>query len=682
MARLSGRALVFPGLAALPLAALLVSRLLPAHGAGLAFRLAAASACVLLLPGALVVRVLRWPTELGVAIAAAFAWSVALVLPALALTFVFDGTIDLTIVLLGGISALALGAGLWRRGGGGAFERADTVSVGGAALLGAAIGGMLWWSERTIRGDALFHLARVRKLDALTLHSLHTVDEFKDGGLHPGYAVPLWHAALALVARLADVDPAQVVLHLSAILAPLAVVLAYAAGSALFRSWAGGVATAVAQAGLVGFGRRASLFAPLALPATAARMLLVPALFAVVFAAITRRSAVLLGSAGVAALAVAVVHPTYAIYAALVLGGFFGARFLLALGERAEHVRLASVLAAAAAPVVAFALWLWPIVTETASHTPHAAEKARALALYAHQLRVSGGAYSVAPEFVSRGGPLVGAALLCVPLAVLAARRRWAALVLGGTLALLTIALLRPLFTAFGDLMSISQAVRIAAFLPLAFALAGAAALAGGLRAAGVALALAAGVLLQLLYPNGFPHRPLDLGPAWPTWIAWGGAAVAVVLGLTLLRGRAPRFPALWTAAAAVAFVAPAAVDAARDLHRDPVDPNRLSGGLVQALRTEVRPGDVVFADGQTGYRIAAYAPVYVSAVLPRQAADTDANRPYRRFADARRFFRTRELAIPRRYHARWIVVERGTRVGPLPLHRVYSDSRYTLYRL
>src|SRR5205823_3633511 len=86
--------------------------------------------------------------------------------------------------------------------------RRGVCAVLSVALLGVAVAGIVWWSERTIRGDALFHLARIRKLDALaTLHSLHTVDEFKDGGLHPGYAFPLWHAAMALVARLADVDP-------------------------------------------------------------------------------------------------------------------------------------------------------------------------------------------------------------------------------------------------------------------------------------------------------------------------------------------------------------------------------------------------------------------------------------------------------------------------------------------
>ena len=39
------------------------------------------------------------------------------------------------------------------------------------------------------------------------------MNEFADGGLHPGYAFPLWQAFLALIAKVAFVDPSKVVLH-------------------------------------------------------------------------------------------------------------------------------------------------------------------------------------------------------------------------------------------------------------------------------------------------------------------------------------------------------------------------------------------------------------------------------------------------------------------------------------
>ena len=62
----------------------------------------------------------------------------------------------------------------------------------GMLALGLVAGISLWWVSR-YDGDAFFHLARVQKLLALHDLSLRSVDEFKDGGLHPGYAFPLWH---------------------------------------------------------------------------------------------------------------------------------------------------------------------------------------------------------------------------------------------------------------------------------------------------------------------------------------------------------------------------------------------------------------------------------------------------------------------------------------------------------
>ena len=97
------------------------------------------------------------------------------------------------------------------------------------------LGLLLWHVAGEIGGDGLFHLARVRKLLELGNLHLSTVNEFADGGLHPGYAFPLWHAFLALVAKVAFADPAEVVLHEPTVLAPLAVLVAYEAGYAIFR---------------------------------------------------------------------------------------------------------------------------------------------------------------------------------------------------------------------------------------------------------------------------------------------------------------------------------------------------------------------------------------------------------------------------------------------------------------
>ena len=98
----------------------------------------------------------------------------------------------------------------------------------------------LWYVAGVVHGDALFHLGRVRKLDELGSLHVRSVDEFANGGLHPGYAFPLWHGFLALVAKLAGVDPTKVVLHEPSAIAPVAFAAVYEAGVALFRStWLG-----------------------------------------------------------------------------------------------------------------------------------------------------------------------------------------------------------------------------------------------------------------------------------------------------------------------------------------------------------------------------------------------------------------------------------------------------------
>src|SRR5262249_58674498 len=121
--------------------------------------------------------------------------------------------------------------------------------------------------------------------------------------------------------------------------------------------------------------------------------------------------------------------------------------------------------------------WLLPLVGETASYSPGTAELRRSLARYGDELHVESlHRYALRPEVVSRSGAVAVAALAAVPLAALAGRQRWAAFVLGGTLAVLGIELLVWVFPHFADAVSVSQARRAAGFVPIAFALAGGAA--------------------------------------------------------------------------------------------------------------------------------------------------------------------------------------------------------------
>ena len=288
-------------------------RLLPAEGLGLALRLAVPAALVLLLPGLLVVTRVGAPSD-AAALPAALAWSLAILFAALVVTFLVGASSNLT---LGLVAAVSVGVALLPdRSAVERPARSDLFAPAGVALAGAVFGVAVWLAAGPLRGDALFHLARARKLVELPeLDSLRALSEFPDGGIHPGYALPLWHAVLALVARLGGVDVTDVVLGLSAVLTPLALVLAYAAGATLFRSWVGGVATAIAQVGVVQFaGENVSSFKLLALPVAASILLLVPALLALVFSFVASGERGTLLAVAAAALVLAVVHPTYALF--------------------------------------------------------------------------------------------------------------------------------------------------------------------------------------------------------------------------------------------------------------------------------------------------------------------------------------------------------------------------------
>jgi hypothetical protein len=367
---------------------------------------------------------------------------------------------------------------------------------------------------------------------------------------------------------------------------------------------------------------------------------------------------------------------------ALPLAGYLVARAVLA---RRDIVWGSAALAAVVVPTIGVALWLRPIAEDTASVDPSREELHRALQHYEGQLDVfSDDRYRIAPEVFGRSGAIAVAALLALPLAGLAAKRRWAALVLGGSLAVLAVMLLPELFTRFSDVVSLSQSRRAAGFVPFAFVVAGASAVLARLLAWGaLPVALGTGIALQLVYPGDFGYTLQEGGPAIATWIALVGGGAALVAGIFLPR----RFAELdrrcvIAAAAAVLVAVPVAVHGFANWDKRETTGVQLTGGLVRALRTEVPKGAVVFSDVETSYRIAALAPVYVANSPPGHVADTKKNRPYKRRADERRFFRSGNLRIPRRYGATWLVVNHARHKLRFHLKRVFHDARYDLYRL
>jgi len=627
---------------------------------------------VLLLPGALVGR------ALGVrSMAGTLAWSLALIFVALAATFAAGSSLTLTLVLLlaAGLAALRFGRRVSRP------ERIPGRRW--VFVAGAALGLLLWHVAGNIGGDGLFHLARVQKLDAFGSLSLDAVNEFADGGLHPGYAFPLWHGFLALVARVGFLDPADVVLHEASVLAPVALLVAYEAGWALFRRVGPAAAVVLGAVGVTALAPdHGGAYTALGLPATASRQILLPAALALALAYVEKPSRGLLASVAAAGLVLAVVHPTYAIFLWLPFAGFLLVRSLV---ERREARRIATALAALVVPAAAYLAWLLPVVRDTRSHAPSGEELQRAFRQYAGQLDVfSDTSYRLVPEVFGRAGAIAVAALLFVPLAGFAFRRRWAAYVLGGFLTVAAVMLVPQLFVLFSDLVSISQSRRAAGFWPLAFAFAGGfVVLAALLRALVLPAALVGGVALQLIYPGEFSYRLEDGGPALVTWLAVGGGVVALALGLVFRKHKGPLERPELAGWAAALFILPIGIQAAANWSpSDARRPSSLTEGLLEALREDVPRGDVVYSDPETSYEIAARVPVYIAVAPPGHVADTEENRPYKRRDEARSFFESGDAEIPRRAGADWLVVDRQQYDVTPQLDSVYRDGRYTLYVL
>jgi hypothetical protein len=316
-------------------------------------------------------------------------------------------------------------------------------------------------------------------------------------------------------------------------------------------------------------------------------------------------------------------------------------------------------------------LWLRPVVDETVSRSA----VSQGIRQYRTDLVVhSQTSYHLAAGVPSRTGAIAIAALVLAPLAVLAGRRRWAALVLGGTALLLALELSSFLFPHFSHLVSLSQSRRAAGFVPLSVAFAGGLAVLP--RLAALPAALVAGVALERAWPGDFELRLAHGGPGWVAWWALFGSLAAIVV-VAVRRGDRTR-PAVLAAAL---FVLPVAIHGFA--HWDAAsshDAHALTPGLVHFLRTDVPKGAVVYADLETSYRIGAYAPVYVANGPPTHVADTKANDPYARRADLQRFLRGDEH-VTQKYGAQWLVLRRGefkAAQGQL----VYRDQRFRAFRL
>jgi hypothetical protein len=666
-----------------------ISRLLPETGFGLWVRLAAAT-LVVLFPGTLVARCLGQRSA-----AAALAASVTLVGGGLALTFALGASLNVTLAFELAAGALAFAWSLTGRQPEGVRLPGGARFMRGILLVaGVGLGAGIWFVQGAFTGDVFFHLGRMRKLDSLGSLSLHNVGEFAHAGLHPGYAFPVWHAWLALVARLAGVDPSSVAAHESSILAPLALVLFFEMGWAIFRST--GLAFAVVL-GQLAF----KVFAPghggvyrfLWQPGSVATQLLVPAAVVFFFHFVRKPTwpvAVMLAATSGS---IALVHPTYALFLAIPLGAFVVARALLTRGADLRNGLIAFFVFGL--PMTLAFLWLRPVVDQTIPISPNPAQLRQNLHHYRADLVVHSLArYSLAPARIDRNGAVTVIALLLVPLAFFARRRRWSALVLGGTVAVLGIELWPLVFPHFSNAVSLSQSRRASGFIPFAVAVAGGTAIVSRFsRTLALSGALAFGIWLQVAYTGDFGLRAPRTEPAWVVWIALYGGIASLVLGALLAwrrRADQPKVPArvrgFTTGLAVFLFVLPVAVHGLS--HWTPErkhDRDALTPGLIHFLQHDVPARSVIFSDLATSYRAIAFAPVYAVAVPPTHAANTYPNELAKRRRAVLRFFTHPSLEEPQAWHAQWLVL---TRSGPVQaiesdgLRPAYEDDKFLAFRV
>jgi len=677
---------------------LVITRAVPAHGFGVLLRLAVAALLVLLLPGALVQRAVGTPpVPGGVAVGGALVWSLVAIFAAQTITFVVRGSIVTTIGVLLAISTAATLFAFRHRDnprGRGTLRPDPTLLL--SMGVGLAVGAFFLWSPPPVIHDAVEHLSRTRKLAELPAFSGVGASElFRDAKLHPGYAFPLWHTALAAVARIGGLDP-QVVIQLGVvILAPLALVIVHGATVSLTKSRSAGLAAALVQAAWAGpNGYRSGLFSIITGPGNATLLLLIPAVIGLQAAFLEQRSQRLLLAIGAASLSVAVVHPTYLLFALALLGGFAVARWVFSDSERAEGIRGLVATGVAALSPVPFLLWLAPKIAATSRSTPDAEERLSQLGIFRHQLDMYGQWYAIDPAAISRTGPLCVAALLGVVVALVAHRHRWGAFALGATGALLALALLPPLTTVIGEVASIGQARRVVNFIPVALVVAGALTAVANYRLPAVLGCGVLGILLIRAYPGDLTYSMArGGGPEWVSWLAAGTVLAAFLAAPWLRRSPRPMVPLMsggWVVACAVALTLPvfaAAVTFTTGLRGQQTSQTTLPRSLVHQLRYTVRAGDVVFSTDEIAYTAASVAPIYVNTAKFGHVWD----RWKQRHKDANTVLSARpnltreRIAILTKYDVDWVLVppNRARAVTQLRHHAtlVYSDKGYALFR-
>ncbi len=543
---------------------------------------------------------------------------------------------------------------------------------------------LLWLGSWSNVGDAVEHIARMRKITELD--PPRNLDELgllpPDTGLHPGYAFPLWHATGAMIVWISGLDESVMFRFWPTVLFPFVALAMYRAGRLMFGTSAAGVATVIAYLGAFGFpASGVGYFNQLSYPGYISIFLFWPLVVERTFSYLQEGGREPLWTIAAASFAVSAIHPSYAPFMILLIGAFLVARFLLTR-DRTELTRMGFSIGALTVPFLLFLIWLFPAADSSASTIDRAGPHFSSL------VNMDGDLLSMKAEWLTRGGPVVVAGLLCVPIAAAATKTRAAAFITGASLVVILVLIVPYLFTPFAHVMSVSQGRRLLFYLPFAFALTGGALVLARLRWFAVAGALVLGTILHLLGRGDFSYNLKHPGPGWVAWVAAGGTLVVVALGIAGKLNMRYRLHH-WALAIVLAFVLPVAVAGIHGMRTHRPEPDIINANLVAAVNKYVTRDEVILSTLKTAYRLTAKAPVYVVAVGNGHGGDTKVNKSYARRIDTEAFFynqppdSARRERILERWGVDWVLVRKD-----LPYPRefmqqytpVYEDKVFALY--
>jgi hypothetical protein len=558
-----------------------------------------------------------------------------------------------------------------------------TAGVGFIALLS----GERYFAD----GDSYFHAAIALKLQSFMDPSFWNIGQYRGGDNHPGYALPLWHEAIAVIARLADSSALETMRLLPVVLAPISVLTFAGVAQIAFRSGAAATAAAVAFVG----GRMVFTFPAMdgiynaAEPRTVASGILLPLVLGLVLLVVGRPNADEVGisatDAGSAAawkpataLAVCAtvvlvyVHVSYIVWLALLLLGV--AAVALPLGWKTPELRRAQLAAGGAvfAAAVVSVATLLPAIGRLQDHPEGGTKGGLALAsANVDALLVgSGSTLHLRADYIIWFG-----AVAFLGLAGTALLGRWLRDPLVGWIPVAsTIAcafvLIPPAFRWLAESIGVAQTTRVYLIIPWVF---GAAALVlivggrldawwkcGGRRrwaSVGALLGLALGTMwLANVWPplkrrSAPAVMPPDLVTALIVLCAVGCVIAVLVYRVQpgWLGGTGPwQHRGLGVAATTIVLaLAPLPIllsQADRVQHTiatGPLSGTAVPGTAAVDVRTRrtlarvmrSRPHPVVLAEPHLAYRMLALSPVYAAAVPPGHVAITKRNRPYDRNA-------------------------------------------------